>query len=160
MTTAFKGACMYELIYSSAAITALNDDELTILLGTSRHHNEVNGITGLLLHVHTESPRSAYFVQLLEGPESAVEQTYERIAKDELHHDVRVLSRGVTSGRKFGSWSMRLEEISTTQVPTADAVEPFEPTAAVSRTVDRVRDSYAVEKLILRYANLTDDPAR
>ena len=157
MTTAFKGACMYELIYSSAAITALNDDELTILLGTSRHHNEVNGITGLLLHVHTESPRSAYFVQLLEGPESAVEQTYERIAKDELHHDVRVLSRGVTSGRKFGGWSMRLEEISTSQVPTAEAVEP---TAAVSRTVDPVRDSYAVEKLILRYANLTDDPAR
>ena len=133
---------MFELIYSSIAITALDDDELEVLLGRSRHHNEINGITGLLLHVHTESTRTAFFVQLLEGPEAAVERTYERIANDELHHDLRVLSRGPSGDRKFGDWSMRLEQISTSRLPQPP-----------DRIVELVRDSYTIEKLILRYAN-------
>lgn len=147
---------MYELIYSSVAVTALNDDELAVLLGTSRHHNEVNGITGLLLHVHTESTRSAFFVQLLEGSEAAVEQTYERIMKDELHHDLRVLSRGAASGRKFGGWTMRLEQISTAQLQIAGTTTEHSESAPLTHhVVDLVRDSYAVEKLLLRYANPT-----
>jgi hypothetical protein len=133
---------MFELIYSSIAITALDDEELEALLGRSRHHNEVNSITGLLLHVHTESDRSAFFVQLLEGPQAPVEQTYERITTDVLHHDLRVLSRGASGGRKFGDWSMRLEQISTTHLQQPP-----------HRIVELVRDSYTVEKLILRYAN-------
>jgi hypothetical protein len=107
----------------------------------------VNSITGLLLHVHTESDRSAFFVQLLEGPEAAVERTYERITNDELHHDLRVLSRGECGDRTFGDWSMRLEQISSAQLHGRSATEP--PPA---RIIELVRDSYTVEKLILHYA--------
>lgn len=136
---------MFELIYSSVAVTALNDEELELLLGRSRHHNEINGITGLLLHVHTESTGSAYFVQLLEGGQAEVERTYERIANDELHSDLQVLSSGPSSGRTFGDWTMRLEETSAGRLQPVGAGDQRRNTAEV------VRDPETMGRLIRHY---------
>ena len=136
---------MFELIYSSVAVTALNDEELELLLGRSRHHNEINGITGLLLHVHSEPTGSAYFVQLLEGGQGEVEQTYERIANDELHSDLRVLSSGASSGRAFGDWTMRLEEVST------DRLRPVGTGDQRRRVAEVVRDPETMGRLIRQY---------
>jgi len=136
---------MFELIYSSVAVTALNGEELELLLGRSRHHNEVNGITGLLLHLYTDSTRSAYFVQLLEGARAAVEQTYERITNDELHSDLQVLSRGESSGRAFGDWTMRLEEISVDRLQPVGGGDQGRPVAQI------VRDPETMGRLIRQY---------
>ncbi|WP_308113628.1 BLUF domain-containing protein [Kineosporia corallincola] len=121
---------MHELIYVSRAGVDLTEDQLESFLGPCRTRNAREGLTGALVHVHErarleepfqqiepgEHTRQAFFVQLLEGQPDAVEQTYRRILRDELHDEVTVLSRQERDGRSCEGWRMRLN------VVTFDAV--------------------------------------
>ncbi len=102
-------------MYSSIATSDLNDAEMQTLLGVCRALNSRVGITGVLLHLHAPQPGQAYFVQVLEGPQAAVQQTYTKILADELHHHVTLLSTGFIATREFGSWSMELRELDCEQ---------------------------------------------
>lgn len=70
------------------------------ILQKSRHNNAVDGITGLLWH------GDGRFLQVLEGPEASVSETYRRIAADPRHHDLMVWSDRTVETRQFGYWSM------------------------------------------------------
>lgn len=100
---------MIRVIYSSRAVTALNEQELGALLGLSQANNARDGITGHLLHVYGDDPEDAWFAQALEGEESRVEQTLTRIAGDELHHDLQVLGREAITQRRYAGWAMGLD---------------------------------------------------
>ena len=73
------------------------------ILMDARRCNARDGITGALIC------RDDLFLQLLEGPEAAVEATYGRIRRDDRHVEVRPLTRAaITDGdRLFGAWAMR-----------------------------------------------------
>ncbi|MFI7589563.1 BLUF domain-containing protein [Spongisporangium articulatum] len=115
---------MYSLVYVSRAVTALNDVELELLLGTSRASNASEGLTGLLLHVVGYGPDGeGAFVQLLEGGQAAVQSTFDRILVDELHHGITVVTEGPAPTRRFASWAMRLEEISAQDFSGPDDAE-------------------------------------
>ncbi|GAB6899228.1 BLUF domain-containing protein [Kineosporia succinea] len=99
---------MHELLYRSRGVVDLAPEEMETFLGASRTRNTQAGITGMLLQIHDAATGSVFFVQLLEGPDPvALEQTYERISRDELHFDLQVLHRGERPVRLFGDWSMR-----------------------------------------------------
>ena len=66
----------------------------------SSQTNRAKDVSGMLMAVGN------YFLQVLEGQESVVEQLLEKIAKDERHTDIRVLYRGALPDRIFGQWSM------------------------------------------------------
>ena len=74
--------------------------EVQAILATSRRNNQRAGVTGALLF--TEHA----FVQALEGPARAVEETFERIQLDPRHADVTVLEAAPVQERRFGTWSM------------------------------------------------------
>lgn len=137
---------MFFLIYSSVAITALNADELDVLLGTSRRHNAAAGLTGLLLHVVPEEAGSAFFVQVLEGDRVGLEQTYTRIQQDELHSDLQVLASGPIDQRTFGDWDMRLAQINAGELERALP----EQTGDVDSLI---RDPNAMIKLLYQYVS-------
>ncbi|MCD2192018.1 BLUF domain-containing protein [Actinomycetospora endophytica] len=66
----------------------------------ARAHNRELGITGaLLLTDH-------YFVQVLEGSPSAVNELYERIGADTRHEALEVLETTTVPARTFPRWSM------------------------------------------------------
>jgi hypothetical protein len=67
---------------------------------TSRHNNALDGITGLLW---SDGQR---FIQALEGPRASVEATFLRIARDNRHHSLDLLSDRMTDEREFGTWNM------------------------------------------------------
>jgi hypothetical protein len=73
------------------------------ILMDARRCNARDGITGALIC------RDDLFLQLLEGPEAAVEATYARILRDDRHVEVRPLTRApiTDDGRLFGAWAMR-----------------------------------------------------
>lgn len=143
---------MQRLMYSSTAVTSLNEIELEALLGSSRRHNADDDLTGLLLHVHAGEPGSAYFVQLLEGPISAVKRTYSRIEQDELHSDLTVLEYTPANRRLFHDWTMHLADISIAQLQPA-AAQATTPSAAAARAAeDLIHDPTAMTRLISRYA--------
>ena len=91
-----------QLLYiSSSAAPAIGDNLSTILL-QSRRNNPASELTGLLW---TDGKR---FLQVLEGGQAPLQQTFDRIQADSRHRGIVVLhNRGITE-RSFGYWSMAL----------------------------------------------------
>lgn len=91
---------MIQLIYASQPF-GFDDAMLNGILVSARRNNPALDITGCLIC------RQDLYLQLLEGPESAVETLYARIAVDDRHLGVRCLSRAHVDLRMFPDWAMR-----------------------------------------------------
>jgi hypothetical protein len=91
---------MMQLIYASHPF-GFDEATLAAILVVARRCNERDGITGALIC------RGDLFLQLLEGPQHAVEAAYRRIEKDRRHVDIRLLSRRPVAERLFPDWAMR-----------------------------------------------------
>lgn len=94
----------YRLVYASKNLLEGTGPEAQAaveeILETSRRNNARVGVTGALMF-----NRSA-FAQVLEGPQKAVEETFERIQRDARHGDVTVLECRPVGERAFTEWSM------------------------------------------------------
>lgn len=66
----------------------------------SARNNAKAGVTGSLLFVDN------CFVQVLEGPVSAIETVFERICNDFRHGDVRLVDFVTVEKRMFPTWAM------------------------------------------------------
>ena len=76
------------------------------ILKTALGFNKVNQITGVLCQ------GKGFFLQMLEGERSVVNELYGRILRDSRHKDVQMVSLHEISTRKFGAWSMALIDLS------------------------------------------------
>ena len=95
---------LYRLVYSSKNLLhgAESDIAATVaeILATSQRNNARAGVTGALMF------NQGAFAQVLEGPQRAVEATFERIQRDPRHGDVTVLQCGGVDSQGFPNWSM------------------------------------------------------
>jgi hypothetical protein len=91
---------MRRLIYISSTRTPFTADELEGILRISRRNNAAVGVTGLLV------AGGRRFLQVLEGPDAAIDTVFERIKQDKRHHAVVILSRTAIAEASFGHWSM------------------------------------------------------
>lgn len=93
---------LLQLVYASRPF-GFDSNTLINILFDARRCNTRDNVTGALIC------RDDLFLQLLEGPEAAVEATYSRIRADERHIEVRQLVRRMIAddGRMFGAWAMR-----------------------------------------------------
>ena len=80
---------------------------LSAILVASRANNRKNNITGALIC------RSDIFLQLLEGPEQNVKNTYEAIQNDDRHINVYHLIDQPVKKRLFPAWAMKDDPIKT-----------------------------------------------
>lgn len=87
-------------IYQSLALIQEDAKLHAGILQSSRRHNRENRITGFL---HREQ---RYFLQYLEGPTAALEETLDRIRRDRRHTEFTILSRSTTHRRRFPDWQM------------------------------------------------------
>lgn len=76
------------------------------MLEKAREKNAENGITGILLYC------DGIFVQLLEGEETKVNETFDRIAKDPRHKDLRNIVSTSSEKRYFPEWKMGYKPMS------------------------------------------------
>ena len=95
---------VYRLVYYSRNRLAGRPGEMPAqvgqILAASQANNAKVGVTGALMF------NRGCFAQVLEGPQGAIETTFERIQQDERHGDVSLLSFGAVSARGFPNWSM------------------------------------------------------
>lgn len=95
---------LYRLVYYSANrianVPGAFDGELEDILAKSRRNNRLVGVTGALMF------SAGYFGQVLEGPQAAIEATFERIQQDARHGDVSLLAFAPVADRAFESWAM------------------------------------------------------
>lgn len=95
-----------QLVYTSSATNRyVPFTDLTSILKGSRERNAKDDITGLLLY------RDGSFAQFLEGPSSAVQATFERIAKDSRHRGVIVVLNRDVKKRDFPDWRMGYRDL-------------------------------------------------
>ena len=91
---------MLQLIYASHPF-GFNEGALASILATAQRCNARDDITGALIC------RADLYLQLLEGPQNAVDAAYARITRDQRHTDIRLLSRRDVAERLFPDWAMR-----------------------------------------------------
>ena len=93
-------------VYVSAASRPLLEDEILDILHVARLNNEKLDITGMLLH------RDGNFLQVLEGPASAVDSLVNKIKRDARHKGLILMSRKGIQERLFADWRMAFRDMS------------------------------------------------
>ncbi len=89
-----------QIVYSSKPFgfdASVLDDILTI----SRVRNGQDDITGTLIC------RADMYLQLIEGPDAAIQATYQRIKSDDRHLEMNLLVSRLVTDRLFPKWAMR-----------------------------------------------------
>lgn len=94
---------MRQLLYASNTQRYADQAFLEDILSVSRRNNVRSGITGMLLYLE------GGFMQVLEGEDAAVTQTYTRICRDKRHWNTTVLLDR-EAPRAFAEWSMGFEK--------------------------------------------------
>ena len=89
-----------QVIYVSEK-TDTSSDSLTNIYDISQKNNLQSGISGCLL-IGSNS-----YLQLLEGPDSAVDKLYSKIKMDSRHKKVKKLFEEHIEEKSFSSWSMK-----------------------------------------------------
>jgi hypothetical protein len=129
-----------QLIYSSQPF-GFDETMLRGILSDARRCNQRDGITGALIC------RADIYLQLLEGPGSAVENAFARIARDNRHLEVQRLSCEPIEDRLFPAWAMR-----------------DDPARSWMWTEDQVADGAATnatrQELLAVFQRLADSPER
>lgn len=93
------------LTYVSSAVRLLTQAELKALLRVSVRNNAAREITGMLLY------DDGNFMQVLEGPEKAVDEVHRMIAADPRHRGMLTLLRKRIPERQFARWSMAFQNV-------------------------------------------------
>lgn len=94
---------MHQLIYVSRWTDDTRRDvplALQQIVGASIQNNRMADITGFLL------AQDGMFLQLLEGPVSAVRTAFSRISADTRHAGVGIISDAPAPARLFKQWNM------------------------------------------------------
>ncbi len=117
---------MKQLIYRSQPF-GFDRSMLAGILIQARRNNKRDNITGALVCRHD------LYIQLIEGPASAIDALYSRITADDRHCDVRLALSDTVEDRMFPDWEMLDDEMPTlTWSPeeiAAGAVENAAPDA-------------------------------
>ena len=93
---------LVRLMYASRAADAVDEQALAAILKKSKEKNAAGGVTGVLCFC----ANARIFLQVLEGGRGPVSALYNRIAQDERHRDVALLSYEEIGERSFSGWSM------------------------------------------------------
>jgi uncharacterized membrane protein (DUF373 family) len=110
---------MIQLSYVSTATKPMSKQAFETLLEECRHNNSMIGITGMLLYGNKT------FIQVLEGPEDAVESIFKKIQQDPRHTDVKVIQKKILQRREYSDWSMAFKQISRDDLQTVEGLNNF-----------------------------------
>jgi hypothetical protein len=107
---------MKYIVYVSQAVTPFSPEELGQLLAHSRRRNSGDGITGLLVYRYNDDFERGNFLQVLEGPDAALDDVWRRISNDARHHTIVVVEEGHVDARMFPDWSMGFKNVDAGQL--------------------------------------------
>ena len=104
---------MKQLIYSSEPF-GFDSAMLAGILVRSREKNREADITGALICRHD------MYLQLIEGPDAAIDAVFARIVKDDRHLAVKVLLSRTADQRMFPEWEMLDDQMPSLTWSAAD----------------------------------------
>jgi hypothetical protein len=111
---------IYHIVYTSVATQPISSELIKSILNSARKHNAKDDITGFLV------ARDGHFLQLLEGPESAVKNCLKRISLDSRHDNVVLQAKMYSNERIMKDWSMAQVELKPTDSSSESLIELIE----------------------------------
>lgn len=97
---------LFRLIYiSEIDALSFNSQDLQDILFTARKNNGQNHITGVLIFDYS------HFLQVLEGDNEIISDTFLKIARDTRHRHLRIVSAYNAERRYFENWDMEFKEL-------------------------------------------------
>lgn len=90
--------------YLSQSKLNWTDEAIDQLLERSKQNNTTKGITGAVIYANS------YFMQLIEGPQSAVDEPYSVIEADPGHDILSLLRNQEIESRQFSDWAMEYRD--------------------------------------------------
>lgn len=136
---------LHELIYASRANSNFNSEVLDDILAISRVNNTKNDVTGLLIFDGTT------FCQILEGKKDTLDETYERIIKDDRHIDHTLFHSGEIEERSFSRWAMSFKRMNE-----AVSAESWTDWISAQRLISDVSKNTTGGSLILKLVSGID----
>lgn len=113
------------LIYVSTARPGLIFADIEAILDAARTRNASEDITGLLLF------DGSSFMQLLEGPEDAIERIFSSIAEDDRHTGIVRIHSETDVEREFSDWAMGYSLLDDPRAPSGAKWFPLTNTLLV-----------------------------
>ena len=90
--------------YLSQSKLDWTDEAIDQLLERSKQNNATRGITGAMIYAN------GYFMQLIEGPQIAVDKLYSAIEADPRHEVLSLLHSQEIKDRHFSDWAMEYRD--------------------------------------------------
>ena len=90
--------------YLSQSKLDWTDEAIDQLLERSKQNNATRGITGAMIYAN------GYFMQLIEGPQIAVDELYSAIEADPRHEVLSLLHNQEIKDRHFSDWAMEYRD--------------------------------------------------
>lgn len=91
---------LVRMLYLSRSVGPQTTTVTSSILASAQEFNAPHGITGVLCQ------GQGFFIQVLEGERSVVNELYCRIVLDQRHKDLEVMMLVDIEERRFGRWSM------------------------------------------------------
>jgi len=132
---------MRQLIYISSAKHKMNHYQLLEILRVSKENNTKKNISGVLLY------DNGTFIQVLEGEEGQLNETFADIQIDERHSNIVIMQNKEIQAREFGDWSMGFENISEIDRNDIDGLAEFNSLLKNSNFID----SSLAKKILLQF---------
>lgn len=121
---------MKRITYVSHATRSVAAEELHEIAAVSVRNNARSQVTGILLLC------GPFFFQILEGEESSVDETLDRIQGDDRHRDVQILKvETAIQSRQFPEWSMQTIRLDDSDDALIQALQRMLANLAESRQI-------------------------
>ncbi len=120
---------LIRMLYLSRAVGPQTTTMTSSILASAQDFNARNGVTGVLCQ------GQGFFLQVLEGERSLVNQLYRRIVLDRRHQDLELLLLEDIEERRFGRWSMAFVVLSDQDLRVQMQQPDFDPYATPGRVL-------------------------
>lgn len=130
-----KGNTVRQITYISTLRAGHDSGAFAEIERQSLRRNATAGLSGLLLF------DGRRFLQVLEGAEEAVAETYARIGRDPRHHAVVVLADKQVAAPSFGGWAMLCRDVTRPEQDLGALLQPY--LAQADRNTKATFESFA-----------------
>ena len=113
---------MHQIIYLSSSREYLSPEQINEILSKSRENNLKNNITGVLLYFDRD------FLQVIEGPKTALLELFEIIEKDKRHTGIITVFNKEIKEKHFPEWNMGFSSTDYEKLRTLTGFENFDQT--------------------------------
>ncbi len=109
---------MHLIVYVSHSAVPAEQTEVVLqdIVGFAQPRNRQDGITGVLFC------ENGHFIQVMEGEESDLRRTFQRIARDPRHRDISILVDEPVAARSFQEWSLDTFFVDTPNLVTPETL--------------------------------------